>query len=257
MAFEGQKIDITINKKVKPITELLKKEFEESSLDEEDWRMPLKAKLMSLVAAADFKEIKDYTLISGELYCRLPGGVLARCISIQEVKMKLIEVHEKTCEGGRGISLYRKLQRLRYYWPNMSREAANLQSQCLTCQLQHDNEEVYATFVSTDWRIPFLEYFLEGILPQTHKEVYRLKRLASRYFVEEGTLFRKGYHGEPLRCLSLSESQMVMKEAHVGECGEHQGKKRFYKRLLTFGYYWPTMKKDTTDFVKTCHTCQV
>jgi hypothetical protein len=44
--------------------------------------------------------------------------------------------------------------------------------------------------------------------------------------VEGGTLFRKGFHGEPLRCLSLSESQMVMKETHAGECGEHQGKKR-------------------------------
>ena len=139
----------------------------------------------------------------------------------------------------------------------MSREAADLQSQCPTCQLQHDNEEVYATFASTDWRILFLEYFLEGILPQTHKEAYRLKRLTLRYFVEGETLFRKGYHGEPLRCLSLSESQMVMKETHVGECGEHQGKKKFYQHLLTLGYYWPTMKKDTADFVKTYHTCQV
>ena len=115
MAFEGQKIDITINKKAKPITELLKEEFEELYLNEEDLRMPLKAKLVSPVAAADFKEIKDYTLISGELYRRLPGGVLTHCISIQEAKRKLIEVHEKTCEGGGGISLYRKLQRLGYY----------------------------------------------------------------------------------------------------------------------------------------------
>jgi ribonuclease HI len=257
MAFEGQKIDITINKKAKPITELLKEEFEELSLDEEDWRVPLRVKLLTPVIAADFKEIKDYTLISSELYRRLPGGILARCISIQEAKRKLIEIHEKTCEGGGKISLYRRLQRLGYYWPNMSREAADLQSQCSTCQLQHDNEEVYAIFASTDWRVPFLEYFLEGILPQTHKEVYRLKRLASRYFVEGRTLFRKGYHGEPLWCLSISESQMVMKEAHAGECGEHQGKKRLYQRLLTLGYYWPTMKKDTADFVKTCHTCQV
>uniref|UniRef100_A0A2N9JAJ4 RNase H type-1 domain-containing protein n=1 Tax=Fagus sylvatica TaxID=28930 RepID=A0A2N9JAJ4_FAGSY len=210
-----------------PITEMLKEEFEELSLDEEDWRVPLKTKLMTPVVAVDFKEMKDYTLIYGKLY-----------------------------RGG-GISLYRRLQRMGYYWPNMSREAADLQSQCSICQLQHDNEEVYATFASTDWCVPFLEYFLEGILPQTHKEVYRLKRLASRYFVEGGTLFRKGYHGEPLRCLSLSESQMVMKEAHAGECGEHQGKKRLYQHLLTLGYYWPTMKKDTADFVKTCHTCQV
>ena len=88
----------------------------------------------------------------------------------------------------------------------MSREAADLRNQCPTCQFQHDNEEVYATFASIDWRIPFLEYFLEGILPQSHKEVYRLKRLALRYFVEGETLFRKGYHGEPLRYLNLSES---------------------------------------------------
>jgi hypothetical protein len=126
VAFGRQKIDITINKKVKPIIELLKKEFKESSLDEEDWIMPLKAKLMSLVATADFKEIKDYTLISEELYRRHPGGVLARCISIQEARRKLIEVHEKTCEDRGGISLYHRLQRLSYYWPNMSREAANL-----------------------------------------------------------------------------------------------------------------------------------
>ena len=75
--------------------------------------------------------------------------------------------------------------------------------------------------------------------------------------MEGETLFRKGFHGEPLRCLSLSESQMVMKETHAGECWEHQGKKRLYQCLLTLDYYWPTMKKDAADFVKTCHTCQV
>jgi hypothetical protein len=80
------------------------------------------------------------------------------------------------------------------------------------------------TFISTDRRTPFLEYLLEGILSPNPKDVYLLKRLALRYFVERGTLFRKGFHGEPLRCLSLLESQMVMRETHAGECGEHQRK---------------------------------
>uniref|UniRef100_A0A2N9FFM0 RNA-directed DNA polymerase n=1 Tax=Fagus sylvatica TaxID=28930 RepID=A0A2N9FFM0_FAGSY len=225
--------------------------------DQEDWRAPIKAKLISPTVTADLKEIKDYTLISGDLYRRLPGGVLTRCISLEEAKERLPEVHEKTCGDGGAISLYRRLQRLGYFWPNMSAEAAEIQSQCSTCQFHYSNEEVCATFVSTDWRTPFLEYLLEGILPSNPKDVYRLKRLALRYFVEGGILFRKGFHGEPLRCLSLSESQMVMKETHAGECGEHQGKKRLYQCLLTLGYYWPTMKKDAADFVKTCHTCQV
>jgi hypothetical protein len=141
---------------------------------------------MSPAVVADLREIKDYTLISGDLYRRLPGGVLARCISMQEAKKKLLEVHEKTCGDGGAVSLYRRLQRLGYFWPNMSAEAADLQSQCPTCQFHHSNEEVCATFISTDWRTPFLEYLLEGILPPNPKDVYRLKRLALRYFVERG-----------------------------------------------------------------------
>ena len=142
---------------------------------------------------------------------------MARCISLEEAKERLPEVHEKTCGDGGAISLYRRLQRLGYFWPNMSAEAAEMQSQCPTCQFNYNNEEVCATFVSIDWRTPFLEYLLEGILPSNPKDVYRLKRLALRYFVEGGILFRKGFHGEPLRCFGLSESQMVMKETHAGE----------------------------------------
>ena len=97
---------------------------------------------MSPVVVTDLREIKDYTLISEDLYRRLPGGVLARCINMEEAKKKLLEVHEKTCGDGRATSLYRKLQRLGYFWPNMSTKAADVQSQCLTCQFHHSNEEV-------------------------------------------------------------------------------------------------------------------
>uniref|UniRef100_A0A2N9EU18 Integrase catalytic domain-containing protein n=1 Tax=Fagus sylvatica TaxID=28930 RepID=A0A2N9EU18_FAGSY len=69
---------------------------------------------------------------------------------IEEAKEKLLDVHEKTCGDGGAISLYRRLQRLGYFWPSMSAEAANLQSQCLTCQFYHDNEEKDAeNFVKT------------------------------------------------------------------------------------------------------------
>uniref|UniRef100_A0A2N9I4L9 Integrase catalytic domain-containing protein n=1 Tax=Fagus sylvatica TaxID=28930 RepID=A0A2N9I4L9_FAGSY len=223
ITFEGEEMDVTICKRVEPITESLKKEFEESSSDQEDWRAPIKAKLISPTVTADLKEIKDYTLISGDLYRRLPGGVLARCISLKEAKERLPEVHEKTCGDGGAISLYRRLQRLGYFWPNMSAEAAGIQSQCPTCQFHYNNEEA-------------------GL------EVFCGRRNSS---------FEKAFMESHLDALALSESQMVMKETHAGECGEHQGKKRLYQCLLTLGYYWPTMKKDAADFVKTCHTCQV
>uniref|UniRef100_A0A2N9GLY1 Integrase catalytic domain-containing protein n=1 Tax=Fagus sylvatica TaxID=28930 RepID=A0A2N9GLY1_FAGSY len=195
-----------------PITDLLREEYEQQDPDKEDWRTPLKSKLVSPKDVADLKALKDFVLISGDLYRRLPGGILARCVSPQEGTKKLQEVHEKSCELEGGVSLYRRLQRLGYFWPDMSKEAADLQRRCSTCQHQHENE-------------------------QTGKEAARIKKLFTRYFVESGILFRKGFHGDPLRCLSLSESQTVMKEAHSGECGEHQGKKRIWPHhgLSTLG----------------------
>ena len=126
IAFEGEEMDVTICKKIEPITESLRKEFEELSPDQEDWRVPIKAKLMLSTVMADLREIKDYTLISGDLYRRLPRGVLAQCISLEEAKKKLPEVHEKTCGDGGAVSLYRILQWLGYFWPNMSAEAAEV-----------------------------------------------------------------------------------------------------------------------------------
>ena len=112
-------------------------------------------------------------------------------------------------------------------------------------------------FTSNDWRTPFLEYLIKGILLDNRDEAYRLKRMATRYFVEGGILFRKGFNEEPLRCLGTPEAQSVMQEVHVGECGYHQGKKQLLQQLLNLGYFWPTMKQDTAKHVKTCNTCQV
>ena len=133
ISFEGPKVDVTINKRNTPITNLLKEEFEEQCLDVEDWRTPIKAKLMSPEGVADLKTLKDYVLIDGDLYRRLPGGVLARCVSLREAAKKLTEVHERSCEFRDEVSLYRKLQRLGYFWPNTSKEVANLQEQCSFC----------------------------------------------------------------------------------------------------------------------------
>ena len=66
--------------------------------------------------------------------------------------------------------------------------------------------ESCAVLTTSDWRVLFLEYLIEGILSDNHEEAYRLKKLATRYFVEGGILFRKGLNGEPLRCLGTPKA---------------------------------------------------
>ncbi|XP_075665285.1 uncharacterized protein LOC142634938 [Castanea sativa] len=108
---------------------------------------------------------------------------------------------------------------------------------------QHLPEESYVVFIGEDWRKPFTQYLAEGVLPQKHSERYKLKRLATRYFLHNGVLFKKGYDGDPLHCLGLEETRNMIKDVHAGECGEHQGKKKLYRCLLQMAYYWPAMKK--------------
>ena len=70
-------------------------------------------------------------------------------------------------------------------------------------------------------------------------------------------MFKKGYNGDPLRCLGPREARKIVREVHSGDCGSHLGKKRLYKQLLLLGFYWPTMKKDSEELVKTYQAYQV
>ena len=72
--------------------------------------------------------------------------------------MKLEELHTQACGVAEKVSLYRRMQRMGYYWPNMNKEAATIQEKCQECRLEIDKEESYAVFVAEDWRVPFIEY---------------------------------------------------------------------------------------------------
>ena len=91
-----------------------------------------------------------------------------------------------------------------------------------------DREESYAVFATEDWRSPFIQYLTKGVMPQKHSERYKLRKLVTHYFLHKGILFKNGYDRDPLPCLGPEEVDEMLKEVHVGECGEHQGKKKLY-----------------------------
>lgn len=197
----------------------------------------MKEKMKETGSGESVKELRDYALIEGELYKRLPGGILSRYINENEGKLRLEELHTQVCGTSEKISLYRRMQRMGYYWPNMNKEAATIQEKCQECQSSVDKEESYAVFVTEDWRTPFMEYLAQGILPTDKTLAHQLKKLVVRYFLQDGILFKRGYSRDPLRCLGPREAREVVREVHSGDCGSHLGKRRLYKQLLLLGYY--------------------
>ena len=45
--------------------------------------------------------------------------------------------------------------------------------------------------------------------------------MANKYIIVGSTLFRRGFNGEFLRCLTGDEAHKVVGEAHSGACGGH------------------------------------
>ena len=111
---------------------MLKERFQEERC-EEDWRMPIKEALMKEGDMAKLKALKDYALVKGELYRRMPRGILSRCVGQEEAQRKLREVHDRTCGFYKEVSLYRKFQRAGFYWPSMGKDADQVQNQYEAC----------------------------------------------------------------------------------------------------------------------------
>ena len=61
------------------------------------------------------KHLKEYTLLRGKLYNRLPREVLSRCLGKEEAKEQLEVMHGEICGTNHVVGLYHRLQRKGYY----------------------------------------------------------------------------------------------------------------------------------------------
>lgn len=108
-----------------------------------------------------------------------------------------------------------------------------------------------------DWRQPYQDFLEHKLLPSNRVDALKVQKKSATFFVEGGLLFRKGLNQVPLRCIAGDEVTTVLKEVHSGDCGEHQGGSKLFKKILQLGYYWPTMEADSLTFARKCQACQL
>jgi hypothetical protein len=96
----------------------------------------------------------------------------------------------------------------------------------------------------------------ENILPEDHVSAERIVRLAKRYTVVEGDLYRRGANDIHMRCITQEEGHELLTEIHEGECGSHSSSRTLVGKAFQHGFYWPTALQDTAEMVKSCKACQ-
>ena len=87
------------------------------------------------------------------------------------------------------------------------------------------------------WMTPMKEYLLNGPLPENSKERQKLLRKASRYVIQDGRFYRRGFSMPLLRCVTKEEAKTILAEVHGGECGDHSGGQTLAKKILRYGYF--------------------
>ena len=103
---------------------------------------------------------------------------------------------------------------------------------------------------------PIIFYLKDGMLPNKKEVARKLKVQAAHFVLVNGVLYKRGFSQPYLRCLIPEEVDYVMQEVHQGVRGNHSGPRSLVHKLIQAGYYWPTMQKDVTAYVKVCDKCQ-
>ncbi|XP_074342067.1 uncharacterized protein LOC141679470 [Apium graveolens] len=118
---------------------------------------------------------------------------------------------------------------------------------------QHDDD----TSEDVDnWIKIYKDYLQFGIMSANNNKARVLRMKASRFTIIDGKLFKKSSTGLLQRCLTRHEADMMLRDAHEGECGNHTNGRNMSLKILRLGYYWTTPRQDALDYAKKCDACQ-
>ena len=223
--------------------------------------VPLKYQIMEKQAYALVKAIKDFRvyILYSHVIAYVPSAVVKDILTQEGLEGKRgkwianileydIEIKPTKLIKGQGLA---KLM-----------SETNFQALDIN---ELDNEQELATpqisqaLLQSPWYADICFILLNVCAPsglsRTKKRFLKMK--ASKFCVIDSALFWKNHEGILLNCLTLNETNNVMKEFHAGDCGGHLYWKSTADKILRAGYYWSSLFADVKKFVVSCHKCQI
>jgi hypothetical protein len=83
-------------------------------------------------------------------------------------------------------------------------------------------------------------YLKDNILPDDSASNDRIARLAKRYTLVEGYLYRRGTNGILIQCVTQKEGCELLVEVHGGECGNQASSRTLVGKAIRHDFYGPT-----------------
>ncbi|KAL3700018.1 hypothetical protein R1sor_018040 [Riccia sorocarpa] len=135
------------------------------------------------------------------------------------------------------------------------------EAETLEDDLDFPDENLYQTQshdLSNSWYEDVWNFLLFQEYPKLmnrEEKLIFLKKIGP-YEVRQNTLFKLGMDEVFRWCLEKEEVLTILEALHSGLEGGHFGVQTTAKKILTGGYKWPTLFRDTADFIKRCDACQ-
>jgi hypothetical protein len=99
------------------------------------------------------------------------------------------------------------------------------------------------------WITEIWTYLKGNILPDDMTSADQIARLAKRYTLVEGDLYRCGANGVLMRCITREEGCELLAEVHRGECGNHASSHTLVGKAFWHRFDWPTALQDAVELV--------
>jgi len=109
----------------------------------------------------------------------------------------------------------------------------------------------------TPWYVNITNYLAANRLPPhfSHKEKRKLAEKKFQYFWIDYTLLNVRLDQFKRRCIREDEIYDILHAFHDEPCRGHFVEKRTTLKVLTTGYYWPTLHKDVVTYTTNCEKC--
>jgi len=120
------------------------------------------------------------------------------------------------------------------------------------------DEYLFSVTTQTPWFSYIANYLVTGKLP-SHlfpREKRKIIQVSARYSWITNELYKTGPYLMIRSCVREDEIPKTLKACHDDPCGGNFANKRISYKILSLGYYWPSIFKDAKEYVRRCDSCQ-